>query len=175
MKNIGLPQLRQTYGYDCGAKALQAVLAYYGIEVREEYIIKRTKTSEDGTSIEGIVETVSAYGLKSTSREMSIKDIKDYLNKKIPVILALQAWTKKEDVDWETDWDDGHYVVAAGYTRNKIIFEDPFSFVRTYLTCDELEKRWHDVGVDGKKYFHHGIAIFGEKKKFKRDRLIHMD
>jgi predicted double-glycine peptidase len=29
----GFPELRQASGYDCGASALQSVLAYYGIAV----------------------------------------------------------------------------------------------------------------------------------------------
>jgi len=40
MKILDFPELRQTFNYDCGAKALQSVLAYYGIDIREEEIIK---------------------------------------------------------------------------------------------------------------------------------------
>ncbi|MBU1445706.1 C39 family peptidase [Patescibacteria group bacterium] len=175
MEIITLPQLRQTYGYDCGAKALQAVLVYYGIEVREDNIIKTAKTTSKGTPIQGIITIAQKHGLKTESREMTIRDVKNYIKKKIPVILVLQAWTAKKKVDWEKDWTDGHYVVAIGYTKDKILFEDPSSFERDYLKYDELEKRWHDVDANGKKYFHHGIAIFGKKPKFNRDKVIHMD
>ena len=175
MKTITLPQLRQTYGYDCGATALQSILVYYGIEVREDHIIKSAGTSKDGTSIQGIIKVTNKYGLKTDSRQMTIKDIKEYLLKSIPVILVLQAWTEKKKVNWEKDWIDGHYVVAIGFTKDKILFEDPSSFERTYLKYDELQKRWHDVDVDGKKYFHHGIAIFGKKPQFNRDEVVHMD
>ena len=175
MNKIILPQLRQTYGYDCGAKALQSVLVYYGIEVREDHIIKSTGTSKDGTSIRGIINVANKHGLKTDSRQMTIKDLKEYLKKSIPIILVLQAWTEKKKVNWEIDWIDGHYVVAIGFTKDKILFEDPSSFERTYLKYDELEKRWHDVDTDGKKYFHHGIAIFGKKPQFNRDKVVHMD
>lgn len=106
---------------------------------------------------------------------MTIDDIKEYLKKSIPVIIVLQAWAKKRKVNWEKDWIDGHYVVAIGYTKDKVLFEDPSSFKRTYLKYDELEKRWHDVDVNGKKYYHHGIAIFGKKSQFNRDEIVHMD
>jgi ABC-type bacteriocin/lantibiotic exporter with double-glycine peptidase domain len=175
MKTITLPQLHQTYCYDCGAKALQAVLVYYGIEIREDNIIKFAGTTKDGTSIQGIIKVATKYGLKTVSRQMTINDIKEYIKKKIPVILVLQAWTKKKKVNWEKDWTDGHYVVAIGYTKDKILFEDPSSFKRTYLEYDELEKRWHDVGTDGKKYFHYGIAIFGKKPQFNKNEVVHMD
>ncbi len=175
MKTITLPQLRQTYSYDCGAKVLQSVLVYYGIEVREDYIIKSAGTSKDGTPINGIIKVAKKHGLKTDSRQMTIKDVKEYLKKNIPVILVLQAWTKKKKIDWENDWVDGHYVVAIGYTKDKIIFEDPSSFVRTYLKYEELLKRWHDIDQDGKIYFHHAIAVFGKKPRFNRDKIVHMD
>jgi len=175
MKTITLPHLRQTYGYDCGAKALQTVLVYYGIEVREDQIIKYAKTSKKGTPLKGIISAAKKYGLKTDSKEMTLEEVKSYIKKKIPVLLVLQAWTEKNKVDWEKDWSDNHYVVAIGYTKDKILFEDPSSFERTYLRYNELEKRWHDTDINGKKYFHYGIAIFGKPPKFKANKLIHMD
>jgi predicted double-glycine peptidase len=175
MKILTLPQLRQAYRYGCGAKALQTILAYYGIDSREDQIMKYAKTSESGTSIKDIVRVAKQFGLKTVSKEMTIEEVKKYLDKEIPVILALQAWTKKKDVNWKKNWSDGHYAVALGYTKDKIIFEDPAIFPRTFLYNDELEERWHDMDEAGKKYFHHGIAIFGKKPKFNANKLIHMD
>lgn len=175
MKILTLPQLHQTYEYDCGAKILQAVLAYYGIEIREEHLLKQAKTTKDGTLVKNMVNTLKKYGLKTDSREMNINDVKNYLNNKIPVILLLQAWSEIKKTDWKKNWNDGHYVVAIGYTKDKIIFEDPYSFHRTYLKNNELEERWHDIDPNGKKYLNHGIAIFGTNPKFKADKIIHMD
>ena len=176
MKSIILPKLHQTYGYDCGAKALQSVLTYYGIEMREDFIIKDAKTSKKGTSIKGIIKVAEKYGLKTVSKEMSLKEIKKYINKKTPVILLLQAWAEKKVTNWEKDWADGHYVVAVGYTQDKVLFEDPSSFSLTYLKYNELEKRWHDIDSrNGKKYYHHGIAVFGKKPKYKKDKIVKMN
>jgi len=175
MNTINLPQLVQTYNYDCGAKALQSILAYYGIEAREDKIMKFAKTSKKGTPIRGMVTATEKFGLKTEIKGMTIKDIKEYIKKDIPVILILQAWTGKKEVDWEKDWADGHYVVAIGYTKDKVLFVDPSSFQYTYLKYNELEKRWHDVDTDGKKYDHYGIAIFGKKPKFKKCKMVHMD
>ena len=175
MKILNLPQLRQTFGYDCWAKALQSVLVYYGIEVREDHIMKSVGTSTEGTPIQWIINLAKKYKLKIDARQMTIDDIKEYIKTNIPVILVLQAWTAKKKINWEKDWIDGHYVVAVGYTKNKILFEDPSSFEKTYLKYNELEKRWHDVDTNGKKYFHYGIAIFWKKSKFNKDDFIHMD
>ncbi len=175
MKILDFPILRQTFDYDCGAKALQSVLVYYGVEVREDTIIKLAHTNKDiGTPIEGIIETIEKYGLKYVSKSMNISEVKDFIDKNVPVIVVIQAWKDKKNVDWKNDWDDGHYVTIIGYDSEKIIFEDPSSFEKTYLTCDEFLKRWHDVDSKGKKYFNHGIAVFGKEHKFDSEKLIHM-
>jgi len=172
---ISLPQLRQTYGYDCGAKALQSVLVYYGFEVREDELMKLAGTSPTGTPIKGIVKAAKKYGLKVDSKPMTCEEVKGYIKRRIPVIILLQAWTEKKQVKWESDWVDGHYVVAIGYTKDRVLFEDPSSFERTYLRYNELEKRWHDVDErSGKKYFHQGIALFGKKPLFDSKRVVHM-
>jgi len=174
-KIIHLPQLRQTYGFDCGAKALQTVLVYFGIEVREDEVMKFANTSEDGTPVRGIVETAKRYGLTPDMRQMTIYDVKQYLDKETPVILVLQAWTEERVVNWELDWEDGHYVVAVGYTDDRVLFVDPSSFERTYLLYNELESRWHDVDGGGVRYDHYGIALFGKEPAFDEDEIIHMD
>lgn len=175
MKILVFPELRQTYNYDCGAKAAHAILAYYGIDVRESEIIKISHTTRAGTPLRGIIKTMKKHGLKCQAGAMTIDKIKKYIDKKIPVLLVLQAWTDKKRINWEKDWIDGHYVVAIGYDRSKIYFEDPSSIMRTYLTNRELIKRWHDVDTDGKKYINYGLAVYGKKNKFSLKKSIHMD
>ncbi|HNX11037.1 MAG TPA: cysteine peptidase family C39 domain-containing protein [bacterium] len=175
MKLLVLPQLRQTYNYDCGSKATESVLVYYGLDVRGDEIIKLESTTKSGTRIKNIKEVICRYGLKVKSGKMSIQDLKKYIDKKVPVMIALQAWTNKKNIDWKKNWSDGHYAVVVGYTKDKIIFEDPAAFNYTYLTYSELADRWHDIDTSGKKYFNFGMAIFGKKPKFKKRKLIHMD
>lgn len=175
MKVIDLPQVHQIYGYDCGSAALQAILMYYGVEVYERDLIKEVKTTRKGTALKNILKTIKRYKLRYTAKPMTLKDLKKYIDKRIPVIIVLQAWTNKKQPDWENDWVDGHYVVAIGYKPDKILFEDPSSFKRTFLKYDELEKRWHDIGVDGKIYIHYGVAVYGRKPKIDKYKAIHMD
>lgn len=175
MKMLTFPELRQTYDYDCGPKSVQAVLAYYGIDVREAPIMKLAGTSRSGTPIRGIVRALRKYGLKYKVGKMDIAGIKRELDRNRPVILVLQAWATKEVVNWEKDWIDGHYVVAIGYDARRIFFEDPSSVMRTYLTYDELMARWHDVDTEGRRYFNYGIVAYGRKPEFDLDRRIHMD
>jgi hypothetical protein len=46
--------------------------------------------------------------------------------------------------DWRKDYDDGHYVIVIGHYDNIIIFEDPSSFRKTWMTEEEFAVRWHD-------------------------------
>ncbi|MCK9438997.1 MAG: cysteine peptidase family C39 domain-containing protein [Patescibacteria group bacterium] len=172
MKILEFPELRQTYNYDCGASALQSTLIYYGIEIREDSVMKMAKTTKEGTEIKNIIKVAKKYGLKADSRQMTIKDLKKFIDKKAPIIIPLQAWTNNKNIKWEDAWEDGHYVVLIGYDDKKFIFEDPSAFIRTYLTYKEFSKRWHDLDIDGKKYINHGIAIFGKKPKFKSKEII---
>jgi len=172
MKILPFPRLRQAYDYDCGATVAEAVLIYYGLNIMEGILMRVAKTTKLGTPPKGIMKTIKKYGLKYKAGRFTIEEVKRNIDKKIPVILLLQAWTDKKKVNWEKNWSDGHYVVAIGYDKNKIYFEDPYSILRTYLTYNELEKRWHDKSK-GKKYFHFGIAVYG-KPSFNLKKKIHM-
>lgn len=118
-------ELRQTYFWGCGAKAMQAVLAYYGIDVHEEAIMKLAGTTKTGTPVKGLKKVVKKYGLKCEAGKMTIEEVKNYIKKRIPVIILLQVWTIKENVDWGKHWTDGHYAVVVGYNKKKMYFEDP--------------------------------------------------
>ncbi len=169
------PELRQAYDWDCGASAIQSILIYYGIDVRAGLIIEKAGTNYDyGTTPANMRAVFKSYKLKCTAGKMTIADIKDCLDKKTPVILLLQAWTRQENVDWKNNWSDGHYVIAIGYDSKKIYFEDPSSFGRTYLTYDELLKRWHDKDKNDKKYINWGLVVTGKPSREWR-KARHMD
>ena len=145
MKPIKLmlfPEFRQTYDYDCGANALHAVLAYFGDDVAEGDLIIQLKTDPNvGTNIDDIVRVSEEYGIKcQVKHNMTIVDLKQNINNNVPTTILVQAWTENQNVNWKTDWEDGHYVTAIGYTDDSIIFEDPSSVVRTYIEFNELNK-----------------------------------
>ena len=176
MKILDFPELCQTYEYDCGATALEAVFIYYGIEIKEGLIINQAKTSKSrGTSVKHIEITAKKYGFKVDSKEIDIPDIKNILTKKYLLYFCCRLGKGAKISTGKKDWDDGHYVVAIGYDKEKIYFEDPYTFERTFLKFEELKKRWHGGFAKGKKYINHGIAIFGKTPKFNSKKRIHMN
>ncbi len=175
MRILDFPILRQAYEYDCGATALQSVLAYYGIEVREGSIMKIAGTNREyGTSISRIKAAIKKHGLKCISKEMNIDELKKFIGKNIPVIVLMQAWTKKKNVNWEKDWNDGHYAVIIGYDKSRLILADPSSFTRVFLKFREFSKRWHGKDRNVKKYANQGFAIYGRKLAYNSKKIVHM-
>jgi len=162
MVMLDFPRLRQVHKYDCGAIVTQAILEYYGKDIREDKIIKLEKTKRGGTSIGRIIFAFRKYKLKQISGRFTISEVKKFISKGHPVILVLQAWdVKNKDkwenwmevdfrkdlvkVNWSKVWKDGHYVIAIGYDKNKMYFADPGSIFKEYLTFKELMDRWHDT------------------------------
>jgi len=176
-KILTFPDSRQATNFSCGAASVQAVLYYYGIEVREDKLIKifdakPTHIVHSGIDPDTLKQKMEQlWGLKVQMGEMTIEDVKDFIDKDIPVILAIQAWRGEDNASDETDYTgeykDGHYVVAIGYTDHSMIFDDPsIPSNRAYLPFDELDTRWHDNDYHGNVYEHLGLAVHGKQPTF---------
>ncbi len=157
---IRVPRTRQATPYTCGVSALQSVLAYWGDEHREDDLSKACKSDKNkGTAYRRIAEYAQSRGFEVDIRkDMHLADLKELLDKKQPVICLIQAWPERQ-VNYATDWEDGHYVVAIGYDADKMYFMDPSSLGHyTYIPTPQFEQRWHDT--DGKeKLYNFGMVI----------------
>ena len=89
MKILEFPGLKQTFSYDCGATAIEAILDYYGFDVEEEKIIKLAGTNKkDGTSIKGVIKTLENFKLKFHAGELEIEKIKKQIDEGHPEDLS---------------------------------------------------------------------------------------
>ena len=62
-------------------------------------------------------------------------------------------------------WDDGHWVVAIGYSPTGVFFEDPsLQAVRGFLSYRELLTRWHDTGPHRKHMPFYGLAVWHPRR-----------
>ena len=88
---LSVPDVYQSTQYSCGASALQAVLAYWGIEVHEDTLLNSLGTTgKNGTSPENILRIARSYGLQAEIREnLSIANVISVLGKGVPVILDI--------------------------------------------------------------------------------------
>jgi len=166
-KIIDFPTLRQAFSYSCGASALQVILLYYGIDMRESDLIGKVGTSDNGTDNLQIIEFLKTLGFKVQAGEgNTIDKLKKLVDKGIPCMIPIQAWAEKETKGWHKNNDNGHYVVVIGYTDQHLIFSDPADIQDTALSYDELEERWHDTDVRGKVLDHYAIVPYGKKPHF---------
>ena len=180
---LTFPEARQSTNFSCGAASVQAILYYYGMDVREDAIINKLNVKPtsiihsgvDPSTIKKSLENI--WGLKVDMKEMTIEDVKSYIDKEIPVMLAIQAWndnylTEKGVHDYSKSYDDGHYVVAIGYSNDTMYFDDPSILDNHgYMSFNELNNRWHDQDSSGRKYEHLGIAVYGKPHTFKPNEL----
>lgn len=175
VKLLNFPNLRQSDHDSCGVVALQVVLQYYGIDLVESELKTDLKfNKKDGVLPENIIKFCHKMDLKTDDKEnMTIDDLKKYINDDIPVIIEIQSWKnypKPKDIKYENDWEDGHYVVVIGYTDKEIILSDSATINLTYIKYDDLMERWHDIDK-GEKHIQYGIAIYGKKPKYDKDKI----
>ncbi len=93
---------------------------------------------------------------------MTLDEIKAYLDRGKPVMLMIQAWRDSEtEESYEQEWNEGHWVVAIGYDRAGMYFEDPsLAAIRGFIPYAELEERWHDTGPKRKHMDHYGLTVW---------------
>ncbi|MDD4877210.1 MAG: cysteine peptidase family C39 domain-containing protein [Dehalococcoidales bacterium] len=176
---IDLPSGRQTFDFDCGAKALQLVLAYYGLDIPEINLLEEMKVSTEGTPLKNMMAVAEKHGFKVYAKcYFTLQKVKEYVDKNIPVIVLVQAWAKKlmSLEEWKHDYDDGHYAIIVDHYGSVLVFEDPASFSKTWMTEKEFMARWHDVDTTSNaKLEHFGMALFGKEPSPKHRMMEHMD
>lgn len=156
-----LPDTMQFSDYDCGIACIQIILAYYGEDIEQIKLLSRIKPSKkDGTKTEQIIKFFRSRRYKTFAGSMTLNELKKYINKKIPVILFIQAWADRK-IDYTKTQAYGHYVIVRGYNSRGVIIEDPAIFGKGFLSYKELIKRWH--GEDSDFLFQFGIAVWGKK------------
>jgi ABC-type bacteriocin/lantibiotic exporter with double-glycine peptidase domain len=176
---IDMPSGRQTFDFDCGAKSLQLILAYYGLDVREDILIKELASNVSyGTLADNIKAVAEKYGFKVVAkRGMSLGTLKKYIDDERPVIVLLQAWADQYMTikDWRKANEHGHYVIVIGYKDDKIIFEDPSSFPRVWMTEEEFLARWHYRDIRMPRNMDRFAIVLLGKEPVKTKRIEHME
>lgn len=160
---IHLPKVEQSHKFDCGAAALRAICQYYGVGPdQEDEFISILGSDQRGTSHQDIVRVARHFGLHAAAQEhLTLDDLKQCLDMKIPMICAIQAWGDEEQYP---KLKDGHYVIAIGYDEQNIFFEDPSIHdhkSRGHLPEGDFMRRWVDTDLDGKTRLDHlGIIVW---------------
>lgn len=76
---IDFPSGRQTFNFDCGAKALQLVMAYYGLDILEGSLWEELKISSQGTPSKNMISVAEKHGFQVIAKcGVSFKSVTEY-------------------------------------------------------------------------------------------------
>ncbi|MFI5167041.1 MAG: C39 family peptidase [Thermoanaerobaculales bacterium] len=176
---ILVPLCRQATDYTCGVAATQSVLCYYlDCDWRQDKLSRLLKaTPADGTNYTAIVRFVQSHGYTAeVHTNMTLQDLQGLLDEGTPVVCLVQAWAGHR-VDYATDWDDGHYVVAVGYDADRVFFMDPSTLGNyTFIPVADFLARWHDAAsVRAPRLVHFGMVITKPCPHYDRDTVRPME
>lgn len=168
---VAVPDTTQQTDYSCGASSLQAIAKYYGVgpDCERDFVRDTGMDHRIGSHPDQIIKAAKKYGLKCRPYQpMTLDQLHRELDLRHPVMLMIQAWglerrgtRMRPRRSYRNVWKDGHWVVAIGYDREVVYFEDPsLQAVRGYLRNEELDKRWHDTARHGRHVEHLGLAIW---------------
>ena len=174
---IALPSVRQGEDWTCGAAALLAIFAYYGVGPEWEHELARAmRLTRAGSDPVQLVRAARAQGLETEEvRGMTDDQLRRCLDARRPVLVMLQAWGGRKSS--REHWRSGPWVIASGYTRAGVVFEDPWLHrSRGFLPWADLAERWHDVeGRDDHHVERYGLAIWrAGVRASRRDQLAKM-
>jgi predicted double-glycine peptidase len=130
-------------------------------------------SEEDVNTPESILRIAWNHNLAALI-ETNLKpdDLRLSVNDKVQLIIACQAWRdgSSADAQWNSDWEDGHYMVVIGIDEQNLYFEDPaMPGTRGLIPGEESVSRWHDYtgapqfNVNSTILHHAGIFIRGKK------------
>lgn len=170
---LDFPTSRQDNYCSCGSAAVQSMLAYYGIDEVLDSLSEELKMTDDGINYKNIIKLLKKRNLDVEYDTMNRKKLKEYIDRKIPVIILIQAYKNNEKQPYTlTSYKDGHYVTIIGYSTRRFIIEDPsLNNELGYINNKDLDIRWHGLGEDkNEKLNFFGIAVIGTPK-YKPNKL----
>jgi len=128
----------------CGPASLKIVLDYYGIEKSEKELAKLCRHNKNlGVDDEKIKRVAGSLGFKVKIKNSSnFKDIENWLDKKVPVIV--NWFTKGRQEYSESEVSDGHYSVVAGLDEKYIYLQDPEIGKIRKIKRDDFMRVWFD-------------------------------
>ncbi|AET69240.1 NHLM bacteriocin system ABC transporter, peptidase/ATP-binding protein [Desulfosporosinus orientis DSM 765] len=102
-----VPVIMQMEALECGAASLCMILAFYGKWLPLEQVRADCGVSRDGSSAKNILKAARAYGLKAAGYRMEPSALRNIV---LPAIIH---------------WNFNHFVVLNGFTKDKVILNDP--------------------------------------------------
>lgn len=128
----------------CGPAVLKMILEFYGIKKSEkELALLAGTTLEEGTDAKQMQEALRLFGLKTRIKNNStFNDVKEYLDKNIPVIVDWFTRGRKDYPDSVVA--DGHYSIVVGLDKQFIYLQDPEIGKLRKIKRNDFLRVWFD-------------------------------
>ncbi|MBI3331776.1 C39 family peptidase [Candidatus Peregrinibacteria bacterium] len=132
---LQIPYYRQSHPFSCGAACSRMLLAFFGIQKSEKAIMTAMGTNERrGTARGSFTAMFRRAGLKCRAyTKATMRDLRASLERGMPALLLIFDPTGDK-------W--GHYAVAVGLERGRVLMHDPANGKYFGLSQKELSKRW---------------------------------
>lgn len=173
MKNkiLNVPLFKQKKD-TCGPTALRMIFKYFVKEIDEKEILKfigglkkygvKTISLADyakhaGYQIKCLSFNKKAAGGNAEIERPSVKRIKEYLSKGIPIVLLIRSFllfNKKPS-------KNGHFIVIVGYKDGTFLYNDPKDGKRHKISEEKLLFIWFNNILGSSAYF---LALWPKKK-----------
>lgn len=121
-----LPVIRQTESAECGLACIAMIACWFGLKTDLPTLRERFSVSNQGMTLERLIECAASINLSSRALRLESEDIKSL---SLPCILH---------------WDLNHFVVLHKVHRNRLIIHDP---VRGKISISLKESGKHFTGV----------------------------
>lgn len=134
-----VPFTRQLPNF-CGPASLSSLLAFWGVSATQTEIGSRSfAQSDSGTNGADMLLFCRDQGLSAYSFNGTIKDLKEFVSRNIPVMI-LQDMTRT--------WTDGHFRIVVGYNDDKgtVTLRDSRQPGLVTLAYKEFDYLWDQRG-----------------------------
>ncbi len=123
-----VPVVMQMEALECGAAALDMILAYHGKWVPLEKVRADCGVSRDGSNLRDMAAAANFYGLKVDAYRCGLDDVKSF---PVPAIIH---------------WNFNHFVVLNGFKKDKAVINDPARGT-VEVSMDEFDRSFTGVIV----------------------------
>ncbi len=162
MKKLSVPLLKQTKS-SCGVTSLRMVFQYFGKDVSSKKIIQKigglkkygVKTIKLADFAEDFGFKIEAYSYnkkkakgKAIIKKPSKTDIIKFLRKKLPVIIAVNAFILHN----KGPLTMGHFIVITKYEKGKFWYNNPHDGKSHTIKEETLLFAWHNNILDSSAY-----------------------
>ncbi|MBZ7468398.1 MULTISPECIES: peptidase domain-containing ABC transporter [Klebsiella] len=145
-----LPVIRQTESAECGLACIAMIACWFGLKTDLPTLRERFSVSNQGMTLERLIECAASINLSSRALRLESEDIKSL---SLPCILH---------------WDLNHFVVLHKVHRNRLIIHDP---VRGKISISLKEAGKHFTGVALELNPAVGFTSRDERKKINLQQL----